>query len=292
MSAAPAAPRRPIGWARARTWRPAALTAVKGELARVSPPIVLAGILADHDPTAARALLADIDLRAGACASPAVARALIAALRHDGFPVLPEDYLDQCDEYAGADCAPMYCTHVPLGSGETYWEVWARDDRSLPEALIAGIADNWTEGWNARAALVVDARGAGEDVASAVDRILELEGRAGPAAAVALVDDIGGRLATLPPPLRALPHMAAFARGATGNCFLDRDDEYWNAQIGREEWRWSVRLVRSLRREWADALAVLTVVEEVSRALEDRACWPRVLAAVADTLAAAPPSRR
>lgn len=274
-------PRRP------RDPRVATLPAGRRALAAVSRPVFLAGILVDHAPAGATPLLAGIDLATGNDAAPAVARALLTALRHDGFPVLPDDYLDQYDAYTGPDGVPLYCDYAPVDSGETYWEVWAHDDRPLPEALVAGIADGWMDGWDARESLAARARDTGADVAALVDRVLALEGRAGPSAAATLARDAEGHLTALPQPLQALPVLAAFAASETGNLFLDCDDEYWNQQIGREEWRWSVSLVRRLRREWTDALAILAAVEETRRALADRSCWPRVLTSLANTLAAA-----
>ena len=274
-------PRRP------RDPRVATLPAGRRALAGVSRPVFLAGILVDHAPAGATPLLAGIDLATGDDAATAVARALLTALRHDGFPVLPDDYLDQYDAYTGPDGVPLYCDYVPVDSGETYWEVWAHDDRPLPEALVAGIADGWMYGWDARESLAARARDTGADVAALVDRVLALEGRAGPSAAATLARDAEGHLTALPQPLQALPVLAAFAANETGNLFLDCDDEYWNQQIGREEWRWSVSLVRRLRREWTDALAILAAVEETRRTLADRSCWPRVLTSLANTLAAA-----
>jgi len=179
-------PRRP------RDPRVATLPAGRRALAGVSRPVFLAGILVDHAPAGATPLLAGIDLATGDDAATAVARALLTALHHDGFPVLPDDYLDQYDAYTGPDGVPLYCDYVPVDSGETYWEVWAHDDRPLPEALVAGIADGWMYGWDARESLATRARDTGADVAALVDRVLALEGRAGPSAAATLARDAGG----------------------------------------------------------------------------------------------------
>lgn len=272
------------GPARRRPTRVVSLGMAHARLRAVPHVVVLAAILGDHAPDAIGPLLVEIDLAAGDAVAPQVARALLAAIRYDGFPVYAEDVIDACDACVSPGCLPAYCFSIPLGSGEAYWEEWAGDERSLPEALVAGIADGWVDAWGDRAAVAAAARDAGAAVAALVARILALEERALDAAGEALVEDGARFLAALPAPLNDVPLLAAYAAARTGNIYLDHGEEWWNQQALRGEWRWSVPLVRRLRREWAEALDVLTRLEETRRALAEPACWPSVLAAMAGAL--------